>query len=339
MKHNIYLISLFLFTLFSCGRQQNNTVHIEGEIDGLGNDTLYLYGDDRTYTRIDTIPVRKDRFSVTLAVDTLTVTWMQFKEGMRYPVFIDRKEKITVKGDTAQADRLRVYGNPSNDELTAFMDSIDRPAEASQEERAAAFISSHPASLANIYLLERFFVHRPEPDGLHIKQLIERMTGELKDRSYIESLLGRVQEEEKSAIGRSMPFFHLPDSTGRKVHRTDFKAQYIWIHFWASWDTTSRKELEMYRRIHREEAKNKQFAMLGISLDMDRKSWTEAIRNDTLTWTQVCDFSGWNTEVVKQLSLRNLPANILIAPNGRIEGKNLDEAGIRQQIEKIKEKP
>ena len=45
------------------------------------------------------------------------------------------------------------------------------------------------------------------------------------------------------------------------------------------------------RRIYKKEEKNKLFALWGISLDIDRKEWEEAIKRDTLKWEQSCDFS------------------------------------------------
>ena len=35
---------------------------------------------------------------------------------------------------------------------------------------------------------------------------------------------------------------------------------------------------------------------------------------------------------VKQLAIRTLPANVLLSPSGRIEGKNLSEAAIEKKL-------
>ena len=42
------------------------------------------------------------------------------------------------------------------------------------------------------------------------KKLTEHMTGELKDRPYIDELLNHIQEEEKAAIGKTAPYFRIP---------------------------------------------------------------------------------------------------------------------------------
>ena len=52
-------------------------------------------------------------------------------------------------------------------------------------------------------------------------------------------------------------------------------------------------------------------------------------------WEQVCDFSGWNAEIVKQLAIKTLPANILLNPFGKIEGKDMTEEAIKKKLKEI----
>ena len=117
----------------------------------------------------------------------------------------------------------------------------------------------------------------------------------------------------------------------------NFKDQYLLIHFWASWDTVSRDSNAVYRKIYKKEQKNKKFALLGVSLDINKDNWQKAIETDTLKWEQTCDLSGWNTEFVKQLAIKALPANILLSPSGRIEGKNLSGTAIEKKLKDIEE--
>ena len=107
------------------------------------------------------------------------------------------------------------------------------------------------------------------------------------------------------------------------------------MHFWASWDTVSRADNTLYRRIYKKSEKNKAFALLGVSLDIDKDKWQQAVKTDSLEWEQVCDFSGWNTEIAKQLAVRHLPHNVLLTPSGRIEGINLTESAIEKKLKDI----
>ena len=63
MKKSSILI-LIIICLCGCGKSSKKT-SITGEIKGLGTDTLYLYGMDESFDRIDTIFANGDKFSYT----------------------------------------------------------------------------------------------------------------------------------------------------------------------------------------------------------------------------------------------------------------------------------
>ena len=75
-------------------------------------------------------------------------------------------------------------------------------------------------------------------------------------------------------------------------------------------------------------------AMLGVSLDTDRAMWLDAVRRDTLEWTQGCDLHGWESDVVKKCYVYALPFNVLVNPKGRIMGINLTPAQVEEKIKK-----
>ena len=233
----IYLAYLLLIILSACGSKNTNSVHLSGEIKGLGNDTLYIYGTDKFYNRMDTLLVKNDKFSATLTTDTLASTWLQFSDGTEYPLYLDKGDNIKIKGSAAELTSLEITGNILNEELTAFqkeLKGLSTPSEKALEEKAEAFINNHPSSLVSIYLLEKYFVQKPQPDFALIKEMTEHMTGGLKDRPYVDELLDLIQEEEKISIGKTIPYVNLPNAKGTQISRTSFKDKYLLIHFWAS---------------------------------------------------------------------------------------------------------
>lgn len=338
---NVCLLYLLFIGLSACGGKKTDSISLSGEIKGLGNDTIYLYGADRMHDRMDTLIAEKDKFSATLSADTLVATILLFSDGTEYPLFLNKGNKIQIKGSMAELSSLQISGNAPNKELTDFnqeLKGLGTPSGKALEEKAENFITEHPASLVSIYLLDKYFVQNPQPDLTQIQKLADRMTGELKDRPFMDALLKRIEEDEKVAVGKSAPYFRLRNAEEKDISRSNFKDQYLLIQFWASWDTVSRANNAMFRRIYKKEQKNKNFALLGVSLDLDKKKWQETIKADTLKWEQVCDFSGWSGEIIKQFAIQTLPTNILLSPTGRIEGKNLDEKAIENKLKEIAEK-
>lgn len=334
-----------LFILAACSKKADKTAYIEGEIKGLGNDTLYIYGTDNFYNRIDTIAANADKFKATIPADTLTASWLQLNNGTRYPLYFDKGDKIHIMGDVKNPGFFDIQGNRANEELTGFIKELEGISDGKQhsitpeqqQAKAEAFIRSHTTSLASIYLLRKYLVLIPEPDLSKLKELISNMSGTLKDNSAINELSDFLQDAEKADIGKTAPYFRLNNPKGDKLTRADFNEQWLLIHFWASWDANSRKQHPMLRRIYEGEKKNKHFALLGVSLDTDRDQWKEAIEADTLTWKQGSELAGWNSNIVQKFAIYRLPSNILLNTKGRIMAKDLDEADIRKWLKTIEE--
>ncbi|KAA6310960.1 Thiol-disulfide oxidoreductase ResA, partial [termite gut metagenome] len=69
----------------------------------------------------------------------------------------------------------------------------------------------------------------------------------------------------------------------------------------------------------------------------DKNSWKQIVKKDTLTWTQVCDLSGWNSNIVKQYAVRELPANILINSKGKVIAQNIGRDSLSVRLPKLLE--
>jgi hypothetical protein len=94
---NVCLLYLLLIGLSACGGKKTDSISLSGEIKGLGNDTIYLYGADRMHDRMDTLIAEKDKFSATLSADTLVTTILLFSDGTEYPLFLNKGDKIQIK--------------------------------------------------------------------------------------------------------------------------------------------------------------------------------------------------------------------------------------------------
>lgn len=333
------ILYMLLASLTACHNNSQET-NIQGEIKGLGNDTLYLYGNDGNYERIDTIITENGKIDYTLKIDTVASTLLLINnKTTQVPLFLNKNEKITIQGNASDLDFLTIGGNIPNEEYTAFQQTLKglgKPSDKVLEEKVEEFIRNHHSSLVSIYLLNKYFVQKETPDYAKINSLIELMAGNLQDNPVIEQIRTYSEQVEKIVVGKSAPFFSLPNVKGEKITRTDkFKDKYLLIHFWASWDSLSMKTNAKLRKINRDYKKNKKFGMLGISLDIDKKAWKETIKRDTLNWEQVCDFSGLNSGTVTQYAILSLPSNVLIDPNGNIVAKGIQGDSLANKLKEV----
>ena len=340
MKKSSILI-LIIICLCGCGKSSKKT-SITGEIKGLGTDTLYLYGMDESFDRIDTIFAKGDKFSYTTSIDTITSAYLLIDNQIEYPIFLDKGNQIKIKGNIDHPEFLDINGNKYNEEFTAFqkeLGSLNNSSEKDLEQKAEEFIRTHHSSFVSLYLLDKYFVQKDSPDFNKIKKLIEVMTGILQDKLYIEKLNEAISLSEKTETGKYAPFFSLPNIKGEKITRSseDFKKKNLLINFWASWaDSISNHQSNSEsKELYKKYKKNKHIAMLGVSFDMDKKEWQDAIKRDTLNWEQVCDFGGLNSEVAKQYAIKQVPSNILLAADGKIPAKNLKGEQLKKKIEEV----
>ena len=81
--------------------------------------------------------------------------------------------------------------------------------------------------------------------------------------------------------------------------------------------------------------KDKNFTVLGVSLDKTKSAWVEAIAMDGLAWGHVSDLQGWTNAVAQQYQISSIPQNFLIGPDGIIIGKNLRGADLERKLESI----
>lgn len=334
------LILLYIIAVCLAGCKSNpKQVSLDGDIKGLTNDTIYLYSNDDIYGKVDTVIHAKDgKFSCTLNIDTLTAATLIFNNRTEYPVFMDKGEKIKIRGNASEP--LNIQGNVANEELSVFMQELKglgKPSDKAMQQKAEAFIREHHSSLASAYLLNEYFIRQEKPDYKKIKELIDVMTGGLLDQPSIEKVSKYIEQLEKVEDGKNAPYFNLPNAKGEKIARTSDKLRnkYLLITFWASWcneDSTAHAEL---RQLNRTYKKSKDFAMLGISLDIDKEAWKKAIKKDTHNWEQVCDFSGWESETARQYAILTLPTNILLSPSGAIIARDIKGDSLTNKIKEM----
>jgi len=202
------------------------------------------------------------------------------------------------------------------------------------QEIESAFIRDNPNSYVSLDIIKNTGGSIPNVEVLD--SLFKSLTETIRNSSAGKELSERIDKLKLVAVGAIAPDFTQMTPENQPVKLSDFKGKYVLIDFWASWCGPCRAENPNVVKVYNQ-YKDNGFTVLGISLDNEkgRDAWLKAINKDQLTWTQVSDLKGWYNEVAALYSVKAVPQNFLIDPNGKIIAKNLRGEELAAKLKEI----
>jgi len=207
-----------------------------------------------------------------------------------------------------------------------------------KDERKAqeiAFIKSHPDYIVSVEALKDAVGYLPDDIRIY-DNLFNGLNKKVRASKEGVALKKTIDGFMAVRIGAAAPLFTSPDTSGNALNLKDLRGKYVLLDFWASWCGPCREENPNVVKAY-EQFKDKGFTVLGISLDKDdkRDAWVKAIKEDGLVWYQVSDLKFWNSPVAQLYSIRSIPQNFLLDPQGKIVAANLRGEALLQKLQAL----
>jgi thiol-disulfide isomerase/thioredoxin len=260
--------------------------------------------------------------------DYYTVTGSEGSKQLQEFINQYSAKSFTINKAFAQMDSLKQMN--SSDSLLIVATNNKNNSIELLNEYMESFIdkSTHPAvSLFALSVAARSFAKEKfeKRYGMVLKQFPEhKALAQFKtnyDMQQVQIAESKAQQQSNWK-GKQLPEFALPSAEGALVKLSSFKGKYVLIDFWASWCGPCRMEnpnvVNAYNQF-----KNKNFTIVGVSLDKQKEPWLKAIKDDKLDWTHISDLKYWQSSAVEVFKFGGIPYNVLVDPKGVVIAENL----------------
>jgi thiol-disulfide isomerase/thioredoxin len=352
MKYPLFIFLIVVSPVFALG--QSRTVEIFGTITGDYDNKMYFFF-DKNYRHRDSAEIKDGKFyfkssaalpalarfhmdgqsllqdvyidgpKIYLACTNKIVLMKNGKDTMNYFQITDVKGSemnIAKQRLEEQLDKIKNAERPEIEKNQAYYDTL------------YAFINKNPKSKVGAYFVGKsnnLNYHRVATlSGLLDSALLDVHSFE---GFYIVRLLNALDKSKHPAVGKplSLNDVTLKDTSGVIWPPGEMNGKYVLVDIWASWCKPCRAANPGLKKLS-EKFRNKNFALLSISVDQHLSKWKEAIIQDGLQWKQVIDQSN---VIYERYSPTGIPQTILIDKEGKIIGVGLTAGEIDKILSKV----
>lgn len=245
-----------------------------------------------------------------------------------HDLFLSYQEKLKpyrTRNSEAWDKYLQVYHIPASEGVFNTREGIALTREMNDAQKEITriqwdFIKANPKSPVSVDVAQDM-VYTAKFSKADMDNLLQAIDPSLRETPGYKQLKESLESIAPIALGEKYKDLELVDENGKTVQLSDYvkPGQYNMVEFWASWCGPCRGEIPHLRHVYDAYGKGKDaFNMISVSIDDKEKDWKQALKEENMKWTQLCDLKGWKGEVINKYKIQGVPFCLILDKEGRI---------------------
>jgi thiol-disulfide isomerase/thioredoxin len=318
---------------------------INGTIEGIAEGTILKMLNGSTGAEEKTTTVKNGKFSFNGAISNPDFKVIGVNGQPPFITMFLDKSTVDIKAKAGAFETAIITGSTSHNDFISFNTATVKYQDlfagkgnydVNFLDEAGNAIENFVKKNTNSYISPLAIYRHSQITGDYVKQeyMYNLLSSPVKSSTIGAFIAQQIEQTKAAGYGKPIANFSQADTSGNEITLASFKGKYVLIDFWASWCGPCRAENPNVVRTF-EKYKNKNFAVLGISLDKDRQKWIDAIAADGLKWPHVSDLKFWSNAVAVQFGIQSIPQNFLLDPQGNLIGKNLRGSALEYKLMQV----